>query len=43
VQRTRHLLEFPILPVRGKIIDFIGHQLKANAIKIADLWEEKGI
>jgi len=30
VQTTRHLLKCPILPVRGEMMDFIGHQFKGQ-------------
>lgn len=41
--QTRYLLECPILPVKGEIMDIIGHQLKDNAIKIADFRENNRI
>ena len=37
------LIIMPILPALVEIMDFIGHQIKDNAIKIADFWEKKGI
>lgn len=43
VQTTIHLLECLIPAVRGEITVFIGHQLKADAIKITDFLEKIGI
>lgn len=42
-QTTRYLWECQIIPASGEIMDFVGQQLKYNAIKIAAFWEKKRI